>query len=65
MPPPLEFAVVPDFPQQKFIHHHLVGVVGRATSREILGEVDDYGFVSGPPGTGNVSISTSPGVSER
>ncbi len=50
--------------KRKFIHHHLVGVVGRATSREIPGGVDMDTFPASG-GAGNVSISTSSGVSRE
>ena len=33
-------AAEPGYTQRKYIHHHLVGVVGRPTARETPGEVD-------------------------
>jgi len=50
-------------PRLKDIQHHLVGVVGRATSRETPGEVDMETCPA--PGSRNRILSTSPGVSRE
>ena len=51
--------------QHKYIHHHFVGMVGRATFRENPGEVDMDTVPAPGRGAGTESISTSPGVSRE
>ena len=40
-------------PQQKYIHHHLVGVFGQTTSRETPGEVNMDTVPAYPPPRGS------------